>query len=212
MNSSQSLKELSKALAQLQSEMPSVPLNAVNPFFNNSRYADLGSVIETSKPLLFKNGLSITQLPTTKFENGIPYVGVRTILLHVSGEWIEDTIVLPIMGETEEDQPTKNEQPVKKKKIPNYPQKAGIAITYLRRYMWVSFLGMYADEDTDGNTDKLDEIESLRAEIKTIVESNPLHVEEFKKAKTKLGYDTKSIDLKLTKEVLKKFKEIVTGE
>jgi len=63
-------------------------------------------------------------------------VGVETILAHESGEWIGSTIFLPLGEEKGKSQ----------------AQLAGSVITYLRRYSLAGILGMYADEDGDGNT------------------------------------------------------------
>jgi hypothetical protein len=110
--------------------MPKIPMNATNPFLKN-RYADLGSVIEASRPILAKHGLAICQMPT----RGESLVGVSTRLIHTSGEWLEDMILLPLVEE----------------KGLKLGQVAGSIITYLRRYAWSAVLGLYADEDTDGN-------------------------------------------------------------
>lgn len=129
MNKSESIKNLSAALAAAQAEMPSVKMNSVNPFLKN-KFADLGAVIETSRPILAKHGLSISQFPTS-FDN---QVGVTTILMHASGEWLEDTMTMQASEE----------------KGKSAAQVAGSVITYLRRYSWSAVLGLYADEDTDG--------------------------------------------------------------
>jgi len=123
-------ENIAKALVKAQAEMPVVPFDSVNPFLKN-RYAGLGSVIETVRPVLAKHGLAFTQLSVGK--NG--EVGVKTILMHESGEFIEDTIMLPLSDE----------------KGKSAAQVAGSIITYLRRYSLASILGVYADEDTDGN-------------------------------------------------------------
>ena len=130
MNKSESVVKLSGALAKAQAEMPAVEKNATNPFLKN-RYADLGAVIEAAKPILSKNGLSVVQMPVS-LDNSI---GVTTMLMHESGEWLEGTIFLPIGDE----------------KGKSVAQVTGSVITYLRRYSYASILGMYADEDTDGN-------------------------------------------------------------
>ena len=130
MNKSDSVLKLSGALAKAQAEMPAVEKNATNPFLKN-RYADLGAVIEAAKPILAKNGLSVVQMPVS-LDNSI---GVTTMLMHESGEWLEGTIFLPIGDE----------------KGKSVAQVTGSVITYLRRYSYASILGMYADEDTDGN-------------------------------------------------------------
>ena len=126
-------ENIAKALVKAQAEMPVVPFDSVNPFLKN-RYAGLGSVIETVRPVLAKHGLAFTQLSVGK--NG--EVGVKTILMHESGEFIEDTIMLPLSDE----------------KGKSAAQVAGSIITYLRRYSLASILGVYADEDTDGNQPK----------------------------------------------------------
>ena len=130
MRKSESIVALSKALAAFQGEMPAVQMNAVNPFLKN-KYADLGAIIETAKPIMHKHGLSVSQLATSN--DGT--IGVETMLMHESGEWIASSMELPI--EQERGKST--------------AQVAGSIITYLRRYSLSAVLGVYADEDTDGN-------------------------------------------------------------
>lgn len=129
MNKSASIASLSVALSKAQAEMPSVKMNSVNPFLRN-KFADLGAVIEASRPILAKHGLSVSQFPVS-FDNRI---GVTTILLHESGEYLEETALLQVEEE----------------KGKSAAQVAGSIITYLRRYSWSAVLGLYADEDTDG--------------------------------------------------------------
>jgi hypothetical protein len=130
MNKSETMKELALALSKAQADMPPAELNATNPFLKN-KYADLGSIIKAAKPVLAKYGLSVSQLPTSNEDK----IGVTTILMHSSGEWIESTMMLPI-GEA---------------KGVSTAQAAGAIISYLRRYSLASALGMYADQDIDGN-------------------------------------------------------------
>lgn len=137
MEKSAQINELAAALAKAQSEMPPVPMNGFNPFFG-SQYADLGSVIETSGPILAQNGLSISQLPSW----GQGTVGVSTMLMHDSGQWVQNEVLLPLSEFVLDDDG--------KQKRLNVAQEAGKIITYLRRYAWSAVLGLYADEDTDG--------------------------------------------------------------
>jgi len=125
MNKSESIASLSKALVLAQSEFKGVTMNSVNPFYK-SKYADLGAVIETCKPILSKHGLAVSQLA----EGGDGQAGVTTMLIHESGEYISTSLVVPISGS-------------------NISQEAGKTITYLRRYGLAAILGLYADEDTD---------------------------------------------------------------
>ena len=135
MNKSESIAHLASALSQAQAELKPVGFNAVNPFLKN-KYADLGALIESSRPILAKHGLSIVQLPM-----GDGQIGVETIVLHTSGEFVSNFITLPLEME----------------KGKSNAQVAGSIITYLRRYAWAAALAMYADEDTDGNQAKTGE-------------------------------------------------------
>jgi len=130
MNKSATISKLAGALAKAQAEMPAVKFDGVNPFLKN-KYATLGAVIETARPILAKHELSLMQSPVNEGDK----IGVTTILIHSSGEFIEDTIYLPASDN----------------KGLSVAQSAGIVISYLRRYSLQAFLNMYADEDTDGH-------------------------------------------------------------
>ena len=132
MNHSDTIGKLAEALSRAQAEMHAAKFNAVNPFLKNN-YADLGSIIDTAKPTLGKYGLAVTQHP---FNDG-DRVGVETVLTHSSGEWISSSLSLPLADE----------------KGKSGAQVAGSIITYLRRYTLSAVLGMYSDEDTDGNSE-----------------------------------------------------------
>jgi len=119
MNKSESIMELAKALCQAQAEMGGAIKASDNPFFKSS-YADLASVIKVVKPAFFKHGLSFVQLPVTS--EGGKGVGVSTMLMHNSGEWLESEYLLPMDKVT--------------------PQGAGSAITYARRYALSSLCGI----------------------------------------------------------------------
>lgn len=137
LNKSESIVNLAVALAKAQAEMPVALFDAKNPFLKN-KYASLGAVISASKPVLAKYGLSISQFPMSQEGR----IGVTSILMHESGEWLEHTITLvPENG-----------------KGVSLNQSAGITITYLRRYSWAAILGMYADEDNDGENNALNNV------------------------------------------------------
>ncbi len=126
---SESVAKLAAALAVAQGKFPAAKFDATNAFLKN-KYASLGSIIEAAKPILAENGLSVSQLMI----GGGDHIGVSTVLLHSSGEWIESTVVMPINDE----------------KGKSAAQAAGSVVTYLRRYALASILGIYADDDTDG--------------------------------------------------------------
>lgn len=122
---SEQIDQIAKALCAAQAEMKGAIKDSTNPFFN-SKYADLESVWEACREPLTKNGLSITQFPTTL--EGKP--ALTSMLMHTSGQWMRDTIPL---------------NPVK-----NDPQSVGSAITYIRRYSVAGIAGV-TQVDDDGN-------------------------------------------------------------
>lgn len=122
---SESIAALAKALAATQAEIENATKGSVNPHFRN-KYADLAEILNTSRPVLSKHGLSIVQMPF--FEDG--KVGVETMLIHESGEWIANCLIGPCS------------------KLD--PQGVGSAITYYRRYSLAAFAGI-AQEDDDAN-------------------------------------------------------------
>ena len=130
MNKSPSIEMIAKALSAAQGEMPAVKMDAVNPFLKN-KYASLGAVIETCRTILAKHGLAVIQSPVS--QDG--QIGVTTLLTHSTGEWLEDTIFIPLSDS---------------KGLSN-AQSTGVIISYLRRYSLQAFLNMYADEDTDAH-------------------------------------------------------------
>jgi hypothetical protein len=128
MITSESVVKIATALRDAQAEMPAIHMDAVNPFYK-SKYATLGAIIQGSRAVIAKFGLAISQWPTSRPGE----IGVTTMLLHVSGEWMQDSaFVSSGVG------------------AKNPAQEAGIAISYLRRYAWAAILGIYTDEDTDG--------------------------------------------------------------
>ena len=130
-NQSGKLEKLATALAKAQSEIVGARKTSKNPFFK-SDYADLFEVLEATRPILSKHGLSIVQT-----NDGVEIIGstaflhVGTMLMHTSGQWIRSFIPLPI------------ESPVNCHKL-------GSAMTYGRRYGLSAMVGI-AQMDDDGN-------------------------------------------------------------
>ena len=134
MNQSSSIQNLATALAKAQAEMPVAVFDAANPFLK-SKYASLGAVIQSSRPILAKYNLSLIQFPISQpaIPPAVDLVGIESILSHASGEFISERILIPLVEE----------------KGKSRVQTAGSVLTYLRRYSWASILGMYSDEDND---------------------------------------------------------------
>jgi hypothetical protein len=122
---SETLGALATALSLAQGEFDAAVKDTANPFFK-SKYADLAGVVEATRPALSKHGLSIIQLPRS--QDGC--IQLETILLHKSGEFIGDTLALPVSKQD--------------------AQGYGSAMTYARRYGWMAVTGI-APEDDDGN-------------------------------------------------------------
>ena len=127
MKTSLTLAKIAPALLAAQSEITWACKDSTNPHFKN-RYADLQSVIEAIKPALNKHGVFFSQHPTPS-DTGT--LGLTTILLHSSGEWIEDTAIIPLPK--------------------NDPQGYGSAMTYGRRYGLAAICGLFqSDDDGEG--------------------------------------------------------------
>jgi len=124
MKHSESIKEIAAALVKAQKEIKAAIKDATNPFFKN-KYADLASVIEAVRVPLNNAGISFLQPASTVAEG----VAVETVLIHESGEWLSETLVMPV-----------NKQDA---------QAFGSACTYGRRYGLQSLCGV-PSEDDDG--------------------------------------------------------------
>ena len=146
MRTSESIKNLAVAMNNAQKEMTAAKKDADNPFFK-SKYADLVSVIKAIKGPMLENGLSYSQSPI--MENGM--IGVETMIMHVSGEWMSSRLLLPIVKQD--------------------PQAAGSAITYARRYALSAMLGLpAADDDAELAMDRVTRITSEQAKkIKDLI-------------------------------------------
>lgn len=128
MNKSESITELNKALANFHKELKQPMKDANNPFFK-SKYVPLENVVETIDDVAPKFGLTYSQYPVTTDDGK---VGISTVLLHESGEFIE--------------YPPATTKPDK-----NTPQGVGSALTYMRRYSLSAVFGITSDQDDDGN-------------------------------------------------------------
>tara|TARA_R100000329_G_scaffold110797_1_gene90961 strand:+ start:85 stop:642 length:558 start_codon:yes stop_codon:yes gene_type:complete len=134
-------------LAQAQKELSKgVKKNAKNPHFG-SDYADLSAVLETALNILPKYDIAITQ--GSKFIDGVFFV--TTKLLHVSGEFIESELMMPI----------------KDRQGNVTPHSIGQAMTYGRRYLLTAVLGL-GQVDDDGNELSLDKPKVIKHKPKTI--------------------------------------------
>ena len=127
MNKSESISNLAKALCKAQNELGGAVKNSSNPFFKSS-YSSLTDVVKAIKQPFADNGLSYSQFPITSDGGG--GIGVVTILMHNSGEWLESEFYLPLAKKD--------------------AQGGGSAVTYARRYSLQSMAGIpNADDDAE---------------------------------------------------------------
>lgn len=119
------IKELATALAKAQGEMNVADLNKSNPFFK-SKYADLMSVVQASRPALSKYGLSVVQSIIHQDDGAST---LYTILLHTSGQYIESRMRII---------PPKNDI-----------QTISSYTTYLKRMAYASLIVVTVGEEDD---------------------------------------------------------------
>lgn len=137
------MKELYTSLAKFNQEVDKIAKDANNPMFRNN-YATVDQIITEIRPILAKNGLSIIQIPMNlNLQDGGEWVGVKTILLHDSGQTLESD---PFYLKAQAQKVDKNTG-----EMSITPQSLGSAITYARRYSLTSFLCLATGQDDDGN-------------------------------------------------------------
>lgn len=130
MNHSESIANLAAALVKVQAKLE--PVKREHTAKIESRkgsgssfsysYASLDDVMASCRDLLAENGLAVTQLPVTA-EGG---VGLETVLLHQSGEYIAETFRMPCEGGA---------------------QAVGSALSYARRYAFLAVVGIPMEDD-----------------------------------------------------------------
>lgn len=125
MKMSDSIAQLAEALSKAQGQIDDVTKNGINPHFR-SKYADLAAVRSVIREPLAVNDISVIQAPRTLDGE----VEVETMLVHKSGEYISETLRLPV-GKWD-------------------AHGIGSGISYARRYGLLSILALAAADD-DGN-------------------------------------------------------------
>lgn len=96
MKRSKTVGQLAAALSASQLEMRTAAAKSQNPR-PRGRYADVDSVLEAVQPLA-RNGIAITQSPSIYMEGdwGGVFVCLETSLIHISGEWVSDVMMVPL--------------------------------------------------------------------------------------------------------------------
>lgn len=130
--SSPTIGKLATALAKFQGEVKNPPkskeANIPHKGGGGShgyKYADFAESLELIRPVLASSGLSFLQLPVIEGAD----LNVVTRLLHESGEWIESTYPVGVIGDH---------------------RTMGGALTYAKRYALFAIIGVSGDDDLDG--------------------------------------------------------------
>ena len=129
MTRSDSIAELSTALGKAQRQIVGASRSSTNPHYH-SRYADLAATWDACREQLTSNGLAVIQCPRLVSAGAETWlVEVETMLVHASGEYLADTLAVPVSRAD--------------------AQGVGSAITYARRYALAAFVGVAPDDDDD---------------------------------------------------------------
>ena len=128
MKTSSSIGAIAPAMVAAAAELAPIGKDAVNPAFRN-KYATLDAIMEQVRPVLARHGLAVMQTGTAPetVDGRLMAVGVETMILHKSGEWIASSVTLPVEKLT--------------------AQGAGSALSYGRRYGLSAILGLTAEDD-----------------------------------------------------------------
>ena len=191
------VKELAEALAKAQGEIGAVQFDSTNPFYK-SKYASLGAIIATAKPVLAKYGLSVIQPASSIWVDGTLIVSVQTVLMHSSGERISEAISMPINSAEK-----------------NLTQELGKVITYARRYSLAAMLGMYSDEDTDGSqSERPAEVAKPKAAVKQLATKSkrPYSPEELVKALQERAKTCSPASEAMEKLLVRKMQELIEDD
>ena len=139
---SESIKNLAAAQVKIQQEIADMPKDSKGYGYN---YTSYDALVKYLRPLLTKHGVSFVQMPVGSDSE----IGVETLYMHTSGEWIRSTVCSPII----------------ESKQMNIYQSVGSAITYYRRYSLSAFVGIASDEDND--------VQSIKVDAKPIKKTAP---------------------------------------
>lgn len=147
---SDTIARIAPALLAAQKRLKNPEKNALNPHFKN-HYADLGASMDAAKEACNAEDIAIIQ---TFAPTAYGHVGVTTIAVHKSGEYIGGTCVIPLDRDN--------------------AQGYGSAATYARRYSVQALVGMVAEDDDDGNA-------ASRSEAKRPASNGPTNVNKSPK-------------------------------
>lgn len=183
MRQSEEVKDLFEALVNARSDIKNLYPSSSGYGYD---YVPLEKIIDMLKAVLPRYGLDWIQLPSQGTDN--TSVGLTTRIFHKSGQWLEDTVIVPAT----------------EVKGTNASQKLGASITYFRRYALCAAFGIAGDKDVDANDGafpnsevNMKELEEAQLKLEGFLNSGILdkNVKQKKEAENLLkGNDLKRIN------------------
>lgn len=146
----------SAAMAAAQAEMPRVIKGKKNDH-TKSMYADLAAVDEAIKPVITKNGFSLSYYPVMSEREGFVRVGV--IVAHAGGHEERHEADFPL--DAAGSQGKSNKTGI---------QAFGSTVTYARRYLKLMVFDIATGDDKDGNGGPPEPPETLGPEEMTVLD------------------------------------------
>lgn len=145
-----------KKVFDVQSSVERIKKDSKNPHFKNT-YVDINGVLEAILPRL--NESKVLLLQPTFTTNGVNYLQTKLVDYEDGSEIVSDMILPPNLD----------------------AQKTGSALTYYRRYMLVSMLGLQAvDDDGKAGSSPIKETKAPTEEMILEMESLMNGNEDFK--------------------------------
>jgi hypothetical protein len=129
---SRETKELNTAMAKAYAEYPVIGTNRQNAYFKDD-YADLNVIMTKIRPILAKNGITLTQR-TIVSNDGATMLHTR--IWHISGQWMETRARVI---------PTKND-----------PKTYASLLSYIKRYQAMAILNITVIDDVNDDDAELE--------------------------------------------------------
>jgi hypothetical protein len=133
-NTNEIYKSLIEVLPEIENLYPKgkVSVKTKKGYTYEYDYIPLEQIIDEVKPKMGKYGLAFIQSPSSLISEN-DKIGVTTRIIHLSGQWIEDSVYTKISPSGDS----------------SYMQCLGASISYLRRYGLAAIFGIAADVNID---------------------------------------------------------------
>lgn len=140
-------KNVARSLLTAKKQIAETPL-VKDATGDRAKYIRLPTVLATVEPILFACGWFVVQGCGENITDGLLLaISVETTLMHESGEWIQNSVIVPLVGAK------KSKEERVKDGVATYApdaQSGGGAQTYGRRYGLFAILSLAIAEDDDG--------------------------------------------------------------